>query len=330
MAVIYRESDVDLDFARSLRVAMIGYGSQGRSQALNLRDSGISVVVGLYEGSRSWAVAVEDGFATELSEDAVKRADIVMMCTPDGSMAAIYASSIVDHLVAGQALAFCHGFNILYDLIKPGTDVDVILISPKGAGPGVRSLYEAGSGVPGLVAVEQDATGQALKKALAYAWGIGCGRAAMFATTFKEETETDLFGEQAVLCGGIPELVKMGFETLVAAGYQPEAAYFECLHETKLVVDLLYARGLKGLREKISDTAEWGGYESGPRVVGDAARTAMQDVLDEIQNGSFARKWVAENASGRTELLRKRKEEANLLVEEVGSDVRGLIPDLNR
>ncbi len=329
MAVIYRESDVDLDFARSLRVAMIGYGSQGRSQALNLRDSGISVTIGLYEGSRSWAVAEADGFAPLVSQEAVIGADIVMMCTPDGSMASIYSASIADCLIPGQALAFCHGFNILYDLIQPSGGLDVILISPKGAGPGVRSLYEAGSGVPGLVAVDQDATGQALRKALAYAWGIGCGRAAMFATTFKEETETDLFGEQAVLCGGIPELVKMGFETLVAAGYQPEAAYFECLHETKLVVDLLYARGLKGLREKISDTAEWGGYESGPRVVGEAARAAMKQVLDEIQDGSFARKWVAENSSGRAELLRKRQEEANLLMEEVGSEVRRLIPDLH-
>lgn len=328
MAQLYQASTGEIDLIKGQRIAMIGYGSQGRSQALNLRDSGLDVCVGLYQSGRSWPVAEADGFVVMPTSEAASSSDLVMMNTPDGSMAAIYREDVAPSLKAGAALAFCHGFNIHYGLICPPADVDVILISPKGAGPGVRRLYEEGSGVPGLLAVHQDATGSALARSIGYAWGIGCGRSAMFATTFREETETDLFGEQAVLCGGIPELIKMGFETLLEAGYQPEAAFFECMHETKLVVDLLYAKGLRGLREKISDTAEWGGYESGPRVVGEPAREAMRAILKEIQDGSFARRWVAESIEGSPHLKARRQAEANLLVETVGAEVRNLIPEL--
>jgi ketol-acid reductoisomerase len=329
MAHIYRATETEIEFIRTQRIAVIGYGSQGRSQARNLRDSGLDVRVGLYEASRSWPVAEADGMPVFRTHEAVQDADVVMMATPDGPMAAIYKEDVSPVLRPGTALAFSHGFNVHFGLIEAPEGVDVILISPKGAGPGVRRLYEEGSGVPGLLAIEKDFTGKAVARCIGYAWGIGCGRAAMFGTTFKEETETDLFGEQAVLCGGIPELVKMGFETLVEAGYQPEAAFFECMHETKLVVDLLYARGLTGLREKISDTAEWGGYESGPRVVGEPARAAMRAILTEIQDGSFARKWVLESGDGSPNLKARRRAESDLLVEQVGAEVRSMIPELN-
>ncbi len=322
MAVIYRQGDIDEGLARSQRYAVIGYGSQGRSHALNLRDSGLDVVVGLYEGSRSWDQADADGMTVKLTPEAVEGADVIMVCTPDGPMAGIYAETIAPSLKQGQCLLFCHGFNILYGLIKPPADVDVALVSPKGAGPGVRRLYEECRGVPALVAVEQDATGTAHARALGYAWGLGSARTAIFETTFKEETETDLFGEQAVLCGGVPELCKAAFETLVEAGYQPEAAYFECIHEIKLIADLLYERGIEGMREKISDTAEWGGYETGTRVVDDRVRETLRDVLSHIQSGRFARDWTEESNSGSHRLLRRRKAERSHPAIDAGKVIR--------
>jgi ketol-acid reductoisomerase len=322
MAHYFDVSAIDPKLIKGRRVAMLGYGNQGRPQALNLRDSGCQVVVGLRRDSLRWATAESEGFSVSTVAEAVAGADFVMMNLPDTRMAPVYRTEVEPNLRPGAALAFCHGFNIRFGLIDPRPDLDVILISPKGAGVGVRSLFEQGSGVPGLVGVHQDATGQAEALALSYAWGIGCARAFILKTTFAAETETDLFGEQAVLCGGIPELIKAGFDTLVEAGYEPELAYFECLHETKLIIDLLVQRGFEGMRSAISDTAEWGGFQVGPRLITEAVRAEMRCVLEEIREGRFAEDWVAETDRGMARLKALRSDEANLPVEVAGAEIR--------
>jgi ketol-acid reductoisomerase len=326
MARIYSENDARPDVLAGRRIAIVGYGSQGRSHALNLRDSGADVRVGLYEGSPSRAKAEADGFAVTPVAEATEWADVVSLCTPDVPMAAIFAESIRHHLQPRSTLVFVHGFNIHYKRIQPPPEVDVVLVSPKAVGPAVRSGYLAGGRLFCLIAVGQNATGRALETALAYGWGIGCRRG-LFETSFAEETETDLFGEQAVLCGGIPEVIRNGYETLVEAGYSPEAAYFECVHEAKLIVDLIYERGLAGMREAISDTAEWGGLISGPRVVDAASRQAMREILEEIRDGRFTRRWIEENEKGLPEMDRLRKAEAGRPLEEVGERIRARLEE---
>ncbi len=322
MAHFYSESDIQLDRIRSQKIAVIGYGSQGRPHALNLLDSGLDITVALYETSPSRVRALDEGFSVITAQEAAQRCDILAFCVPDVKMAAIYHAEIAPHLRPGQTLLFIHGFNIHFGLISPPPDVDVALVAPKGAGYGVRKNFEEHSGVPGLIAIHQDATGQALQTALGYAWGLGCARVMLMETTFKEETVTDLFGEQAVLCGGIPELVKAGFQTLVDAGYQPEAAYFEVLHETKLIVDLLVAKGLTGMRQAISDTAEWGGLIQGPTVIDEQVRERMKKVLAAIESGEFTREWIEEDACGRPNLKRLEFSEQTLQVETAGRELR--------
>ena len=322
MATFYRDSDVDPELIKSARVAVIGYGSQGHAHALNLKDQGVDVRVGLYRESQSWSKAEQAGLMVTTVAEAVQWADVVMFCTPDVGMKAIYCEQVVDHLRPGQTILFAHGFNIHYKLIDPPSFVNVGMVSPKGPGPGLRSEFLAGRGLPALIAVHRDADGRALPIALSYAWGIGCARLLMMETTFREETETDLFGEQAVLCGGIASLVKSGFDTLVEAGYQPEAAYFECLHETKLIVDLLVKGGLTHMNQMISDTAEWGGYIAGPKVVNDQSKLAMRELLKDIQSGEFAEAWIAENEAGRPVMQRIRAAERSLAVEAVGKELR--------
>jgi ketol-acid reductoisomerase len=322
MAHFYSESDIDLSRIRSLKIAILGYGSQGRPHALNLRDSGLDVIVGLYEGSMSWPRAQAEGFNVVSVAEATQQADVLVFCLPDVKMAAIYAEHIAPHLRGGQTLLFIHGFAVHFGLIRAPSEVDIVLVAPKGAGYGVRQNYEEGFGVPGLIAVGQDCSGSGLQTALGYAWGIGCARVMLMETSFREETVTDLFGEQAVLCGGIPELIKAGFDTLVAAGYQPEAAYFECLHETKLIVDLLYARGLAGMRRAISDTAEYGGLTAGPAVVDQGVRERMKGVLDAIEAGAFTERWTRDDRMGRPELTSLEEAEAALPVEAVGAELR--------
>jgi ketol-acid reductoisomerase len=325
MAKIIYESDIDASSIRGSRVGVIGYGSQGRAHALNLRDSGIEVRVALYAGSPSWARAEGEGLAVALVPDVARWADALMFCTPDVPMAGVYASDVAPHLRTGQTLLFAHGFNIHYRRIEPPSFVNVALVAPKGPGLRLRREYIGGGGLPALFAAHQDADGRALAVALGYAWGIGCARAGLIETTFGEETETDLFGEQAVLCGGLVELIKAGFETLVEAGYQPEVAYFECLHETKLIVDLLCEVGLSGMRRSISDTAEWGGYVAGPRVIGAAARQAMKELLAEVRGGKFAQDWIAENEAGRPNLEARHAEERAHPIEQVGERLRRMI-----
>jgi ketol-acid reductoisomerase len=322
VAKLFRESDVNPSLIKDRRVAVLGYGSQGHAHALNLRDSGVDVRVGLYAESPSRQKARNAGLFVGEVEEVTAWADVVMFCTPDVEMADIYCKQVLDHLRTGQTLLFAHGFNIHYGLIKPPANVAVAMVSPKGPGPKLRSEFQRGSGLPALVAVHQDPRGDALDLALSYAWGIGCARLLILETTFKEETETDLFGEQAVLCGGISALVKAGFETLVQAGYQPEAAYFECFHETKLIVDLLVEGGLTLMREKISDTAEWGDYVAGDKVINHQSRLGMQDLLADIQSGEFARRWVQENRAGRPEMNSRREIERSLQIENVGRDLR--------
>ncbi len=306
-------------------VAVIGYGSQGRAHALNLRDSGEDVRVGLYPTSKSVERAKEDGVRVMDVADAVKEASVVMILTPDAGQAKLYRESIEKHLRKGAMLMFAHGFSIHFGQIKPEPDVDVAMIAPKGPGHLVRSTYVQGQGVPALLAVHQDATGRAHERALAYARALGAGRAAILETTFKEETETDLFGEQAVLCGGISTLIKTGFETLVEAGYQPELAYFEVLHEMKLIVDLMYRGGLGFMRYSVSDTAEYGDYVSGPRVIDDHVRKQMRKVLTEIQDGSFAERWLDENSNGREGFLAMRRKDADHQIEKVGRELRSMM-----
>jgi ketol-acid reductoisomerase len=324
--MIRYDNDADLALIRSKRVAIIGYGSQGHAHALNLKDSGVDVRVGLPSSSGSRAKAESAGLPVRDVREAAAEADVVMLLVPDTSQPAVYDEHVRPTLGAGKTLMFAHGFNIRFGTIAPPPEVDVSMVAPKGPGHRVRETFVEGGGVPALLAVHQDASGRADAQALAYAAAIGAGRAGVLTTSFAEETETDLFGEQAVLCGGVSELVKAGFATLVEAGYQPEVAYFECLHELKLIVDLMYRGGLSYMRYSISDTAEYGDYVSGPRVVGEESRRAMQKLLDEIRDGSFARRWIAENAAGRPQFSARRAEERKLLLEQVGKKLRGMMP----
>jgi ketol-acid reductoisomerase len=319
---MYLEADVDTSILGDQKIAVLGYGSQGRAHALNLKDSGFNVVVGLREGGASWPQASADGLAVASPQEAVTDAAVVMFLTPDMVQKALYAA-VVDSIAEGALLLFAHGFAIHYGQVEPRADLDVALIAPKGPGGLVRRQYEEGHGVPCLVAVHQDATGKALQKALAYSAGIGGARAGVIETTFAEETETDLFGEQAVLCGGTTELIVAGFETLVEAGYQPEVAYYEVMHELKLIVDLLHEGGLAKMHKYISDTAAWGDMVSGPRVVDDASRAAMKAILTDIQDGTFARNWIAENENGMPEFKAKMKADLEHPIEEVGRSLRG-------
>lgn len=322
MATLFYEKDCDLSIVKGKTVAVIGYGSQGHAHALNLHESGVKVIVGLYEGSKSAEKAKAAGLTVMTTPDAVKNADLVMILVNDEKQAALYEKDIKPNLKKGSALAFAHGFNIHFNQIVPPTDVDVIMIAPKGPGHTVRSQFEEGKGVPCLIAVYQDATGNAKNIALSYAMGIGGARAGILETTFKEETETDLFGEQAVLCGGVTALMKAGFETLVEAGYQPESAYFECLHEMKLIIDLVVQGGLSFMRYSISDTAEYGDYVTGNRIITDETKKEMKKVLEEIQNGKFARNWILENKANRPSFLAMRRMEAEHQVEQVGAELR--------
>ncbi|ABN53720.1 MAG TPA: ketol-acid reductoisomerase [Hungateiclostridium thermocellum] len=331
MAKIYYDSDCNLGLLKGKTVAIIGYGSQGHAHAQNLRDSGIDVVVGLPEGSKSRQKAVEDGLRVENTDVAAKMADVVMMLVPDQLQQDIYENSIKPNLEEGNVLAFAHGFAIHFKTIVPPPEVDVIMIAPKGPGHTVRSQYVEGKGVPSLIAVYQDASGKAKDYALAYAAGIGAGRAGILETTFKEETETDLFGEQAVLCGGVTELMKAGFETLVEAGYQPEIAYFECIHEMKLIVDLINQGGFSYMRYSISDTAEYGDYITGKKIITEETRKAMKAVLKDIQDGVFASKWITENkAGGRAQFLAMRRNEAEHQLEKVGAELRKMMSWLKK
>lgn len=322
MAKIYYESDCNAEYLKGKKVAVIGYGSQGHAHSLNLRDSGVDVVVGLYEGSKSKAKAEARGLTVMNTADAVKAADMIMLLVNDEKQAALYKKDVAPYLAAGKTLAFAHGFNIHFGQIVPPENVDVVMIAPKGPGHTVRSQYEEGKGVPCLVAVHQNASGKALETALAYAKGIGGSRGGVLATTFKEETETDLFGEQAVLCGGVTELMKAGFDTLVEAGYQPESAYFECLHEMKLIIDLVIAGGLSFMRYSISDTAEYGDYKTGKRIITDETRKEMKKVLKEIQDGTFAKDWILENQANRPHFNAVRRMEKEHLIEKVGAELR--------
>lgn len=322
MAKLYYEKDCDLKYLQGKKVAIVGYGSQGHAHALNLKDSGVDVIVGLYNGSKSWPVAEAAGLKVMTAGDATAAADIIMILVNDEKQAALYKKDIEPNLKPGKALAFAHGFNIHYGQIVPPSDIDVFMVAPKGPGHTVRSQYLEGKGVPDLVAVFQDATGNAKNIALAYAAGIGGARAGILETTFKEETETDLFGEQAVLCGGVVALMKAGFETLVEAGYQPESAYFECVHEMKLIIDLVNQGGISAMNFSISDTAEYGEYIAGPRVITEESKKAMKELLKEIQNGTFAGKWIMENQTGRTFFNATRRMEKEHLVEKVGAELR--------
>ncbi len=325
MAKIYYDEDATLEVLKDKTVAIIGYGSQGHAHALNLRDSGINVVIGLYSGSRSAERAKADGFEVLIPDEAAKKADVIMMLIPDTLQPEVFETAILPNLDEGNALAFAHGFNIHFGQIVPPPYVDVFLVAPKGPGHLVRWQYEEGKGVPGLVAVHQDFTGQAKDVALAYAKGIGCTRAGLIETTFKEETETDLFGEQAVLCGGATALIKAGFETLIEAGYQPEVAYFECLHELKLIVDLIYQYGISGMRYSISDTARYGDVTRGDRIY-EAVKPVHKKILEEIQRGEFAKEWILENVAKRPHFNALVKRDEEHPVEQVGKELRKMMP----
>ncbi len=324
MAKLYHESDCNLSVLDGKTVAVIGYGSQGHAHALNLKDSGVNVIIGLYEGSKSWNKAEEAGFEVYTAFEAAQKADIIMILINDEKQAALYEESIKPNLTAGKVLMFAHGFNIHFGQIIPPADIDVIMIAPKGPGHTVRSEYTIGRGVPCLIAVHQDVSGRATDIGLAYAAGIGGARAGVLETTFKMETETDLFGEQCVLCGGVTALMKAGFETLVEAGYDPQNAYFECIHEMKLIVDLIYKGGFKMMRNSISDTAEFGDYEIGKRLITDETRKEMKKVLSEIQDGTFARNWIMENKTGRSHFNACRRIEGEHQLEQVGAEIRKL------
>lgn len=320
--------DIDPSLIQSRKVAVIGYGNQGHAHALNLRDNGIEVRVANRKDGKGWQRAIQDGFEPLEMPEATAWADVVMLALADVPMRDIFSQHIEPNLRPGQTLLFAHGFNIVYNLIAPPSTINVALVSPKGAGYKLRQEYLAGSGLCSMVAVHQDVTGDAQALALSYAWGIGAVSGGSLQTTFREETETDLFGEQTVLCGGIPELIKAAFDTLVSAGYSPEAAFFECMHEAKLITDLLYKGGLKFMRESISDTAEWGGYQVGPKIIDDHAKATMAKALEEIQDGTFAKRWMLENESGQTNLLKIRNEEAQHPVEDVGNVLRAGMPFL--
>lgn len=324
MARMYYDTDANLDLLAQKTIAIIGYGSQGHAHALNLKDSGMNVIVGLYPGSKSAQKAEASGLTVHTVADAARSADFIMILLPDEAQKTVYKQDIEPHLTEGKAIAFAHGFNIHFGQVVPPDNVDVLMVAPKGPGHLVRRTYEQGQGVPCLFAVYQDATGQARDRALAYAKGIGGTRAGILETSFREETETDLFGEQVVLCGGLSALIKAGFETLVAAGYQPELAYFECLHEVKLIVDLIVEGGLAKMRDSISNTAEYGDYTRGPRIVTDQTRAEMRKILQEIQSGQFAREFVLENQAGKPGFISMRRQEAEHPVEEVGKDLRAM------
>jgi ketol-acid reductoisomerase len=327
---MYYDADANLDLLNGKTIAIIGYGSQGHAHALNLKDSGLNVIVGLYPGSKSAAKAEAAGLTVKSVADASAAADFIMILLPDEVQRTVYKEEIEPNLKPGKVLAFAHGFNIHFAQVVPPSDVDVVMIAPKGPGHLVRRTYEQGQGVPCLFAVYQDATGQARDRAMAYAKGVGGTRAGILETSFREETETDLFGEQVVLCGGLSALIKAGFETLVEAGYQPEVAYFECLHEVKLIVDLVVEGGLAQMRDSISNTAEYGDYTRGPRIVTDATRAEMRKVLTEIQTGQFAREFVLENQSGKAGFTAMRRREAEHTIEEVGKDLRAMFSWLKK
>jgi ketol-acid reductoisomerase len=327
---VYYDRDADINLIKAKKVAIVGYGSQGHAHALNLRDSGIDVVVGLYEGSKSWAKAESAGLRVLSTADAAKAASVVMILVADHIQGDLYHTHIEPHMSAGKTLMFAHGFNIHFDQIKPAAGVDVSMIAPKAPGHRVRELFTEGVGVPALVAVHQDASGQALQRALAYALALGCLKAGVIDTNFREETESDLFGEQAVLCGGTSELIRAGFQTLVDAGYAPEIAYFECLHELKLIVDLIQEGGLSYMRYSVSDTAEYGDYTRGPRIVNDQTRAEMKKILGEIQSGEFARQWIDENKTGRKKFLAMRQAAQNDQIETVGRELREMMTFLKK
>src|SRR5690554_179084 len=330
MAKMYYEKDCNLDVLKSKKVAVIGYGSQGHAHALNLKESGVEVVVGLYHGSKSWEKAQREGLTVMTAADATSWADVVMILINDEKQVDLYENSIKDNLKPGKYLAFAHGFNIHYGQIVPSEDVNVFMVAPKGPGHTVRSQYQEGKGVPCLVTTYQDPSGDAFNVALAYAAGIGGARAGVLETTFKEETETDLFGEQAVLCGGVTELMKAGFEVLVEAGYEPESAYFECLHEMKLIVDLINQGGLSYMRYSVSDTAEYGDYSVGRRIITEDTRNEMRKVLGEVQDGTFAKNWILENKANRPSFTARRRMEQDHQMEVVGRDLRKMMSWLKK
>ena len=323
MARVYRDADVGNEIAQK-KIAILGFGSQGHAHALNLKDSGCEVAVGLYEGSKSWPRAEEAGLQVMTIADSVRWADVVMMLLPDEKQPAVYASEVEPSLSEGMLMLFAHGFNIHFNQIVVPPEVDLGLVAPKGPGHVLRRLYVEGNGMPALFAVGNDASGEARDLILSYARGIGCGRAGILETTFAEETETDLFGEQAVLCGGLTALLKAGFDTLVEAGYQPELAYYECVNELKLIVDLIYEGGLAGMRYSISNTAEYGDYTAGPKLIDESVKERMRDILSDIQSGRFAKDWVLENEAGGASFLAMRRREAELRVEKVGAELRAL------
>ena len=329
-AKVYYDADADISALDGKSIGVIGYGSQGHAHSLNLKDSGCDVMVGLYKGSKSWEKAEQAGLRVAEVAEVAKEADIMMMTIPDERQGGVFADHIAENLKPGQTLMFAHGFNIHYKEVVPPSFVDVSMIAPKAPGHRLRELYSEGVGVPALIAIHQDASGSAREVALAYGKGLGCTKAGVLETTFKEETETDLFGEQSVLCGGVTSLIKSAFEILVDAGYQPEVAYFECLHEVKLIVDLIYQGGLEYMRYSVSDTAEYGDYSRGGRIIDDHVRASMKKVLTEIQDGTFAREWIAENREGRTNFDAMRKKDKDHKVEVVGRELREMMSFLNK
>ena len=330
MAKVYYDNDADFNLLKGKKIAMLGYGSQGHAHALNLRDSGATVVIGTRPGGKTWDLAAGHGWQPKSVTDAVKSADWVMILLPDTAQSAVWEKEVAPHIKQGAVLSFSHGFNIHFKTIGPPAHLDVVMIAPKGPGHLVRRTFEEGGGTPALFAVHQNASGKAKELALAYAKGIGATRAGVLETTFKEETETDLFGEQAVLCGGLVELIKNGYETLTEAGYQPEVAYFECLHEVKLIVDLIYEGGIDWMNHSISDTAKWGEFVTGPRIVNAKTKEEMKKVLAEIQNGTFAKNWIAEDKAGRHEFKRMKDAYANHPIEKVGAALRAMMPWLKK
>ena len=325
MTKIFYESDANLDILNDKTVGVLGYGSQGHAHALNLKDSGINVMVGLYEGSKSWAAAEAEGLSVGSALETARESDIIMMLVPDHSMSTVYKESVQPELTSGKTLMFAHGFNIHYQTILPPKTVDVSMVAPKAPGHRVREVFQKQAGVPGLLAIHQDVSGMAHEIGMAYAKGVGCTRAGVLETTFKEETETDLFGEQSVLCGGVTALIKAAFETLIEGGYQPESAYFECMHELKLIVDLLYQGGMEYMRYSVSDTAEYGDYSRGPRVIDEQVKENMKAVLKEIQDGTFAREWIAENDEGRPRFNAMRQQDTKHPIEQVGQSLRDMM-----
>ena len=330
MAKIYYDQDADLSLLKDRTIGIVGFGSQGHAQALNLKDSGCNVLVAELPGTPMWEQAEKAGLPVSSADDVAKKADIIVMLVPDVVQPAVYHGSIEKELTAGKMLMFAHGFNIHYHQIMPPADVDVTMIAPKAPGHRVREVFTEGSGVPALIAIHQDATESAKQVALAYAKGIGATRIGVLETTFREETETDLFGEQVILCGGVTSLMKAAFDTLVEAGYEPESAYFECLHELKLIVDLIYQGGMNYMRYSVSDTAEYGDYTRGPRVIDDRVRQTMRQILAEVQDGTFAREWILENKAGRPSFLALRKQNAEHLAEKVGEELRALMKGIKK